>query len=80
MSNVYLDFDRASLVFVHAAVKNARPSTKLYKDAWVWYERRGRWEFHGPDKFYWYGSANSAYDARVQGWTAWLRQEEGNNA
>jgi hypothetical protein len=44
------------------------------------------WEFHGPGRgpivgstdpvkppnFYWYGSADNAYDARAQGWQAWL--------
>ena len=30
------------------------------------------WEFHGPNRFYWYGRADGAYDARYKGWVAYL--------
>ena len=42
------------------------------KDAWVYECMPGHWEFHGPYKFYWHGSADNAYDARAKGWSAWM--------
>lgn len=42
------------------------------KAAWVYHFDRDSWEFHGPDKFYWHGSADNAFDARANGWQAWL--------
>jgi hypothetical protein len=27
---------------------------------------------NGPNNFTWHGSADNAYDARAQGWSAWL--------
>lgn len=44
------------------------------KAAWVYHFERDSWEFHGPDGFYWHGSADNAYDARAQGWEAWRLQ------
>jgi hypothetical protein len=41
------------------------------KAAWVYHFERDSWEFHGPDGFYWHGSADNAYHARQQGWEAW---------
>lgn len=49
-----------------------RSGKRLMKDAWVWNAGHGRWEFHGPDGFYWHGRAANAYDARWKGWSAWL--------
>lgn len=34
----------------------------------------GTCEFHGPNDFYWHGQADCKWDARQQGWEAWLRQ------
>ena len=53
----------------------ARAYMTPMKDAWVWHFHRDHWEFHGPDGFYWHGSADNAYDARAHGWSAWLRKE-----
>lgn len=30
------------------------------------------WEFWGPKDFYWHGRADNAYEARANGWQAWL--------
>jgi hypothetical protein len=45
---------------------------KERSDAWVYNTGLG-WEFHGPAGFYHYGDAHCAYDARSDGWEAWLR-------
>lgn len=44
------------------------------KSAWVYQHSgfRNSWEFHGPDDFYWDGTADNAYHARARGWNAWL--------
>ena len=69
-------FCRSLLSAVHRDVKAARPYLNLRKDAWIWGPTfRDNYEFHGPDGFYWYGSAANAYDARAKGWSAWLRKE-----
>ena len=46
------------------------------KNAWAHKDSASRnsWEFHGPDGFYWYGSAANANDAKMSGWECWLRQ------
>lgn len=41
------------------------------KAAWVYKFERDHWEFHGPNGFYWHGSADNSYDARHKGWEAW---------
>lgn len=41
------------------------------KDVWVYKFMDDHWEFHGPNGFYWHGSADNAYDARAKGWQAW---------
>jgi hypothetical protein len=47
------------------------------KEAWVYkLDNRGHWEFHGPSDFYWHGEAETAYDARAKGWSAWWTQLE----
>lgn len=43
------------------------------KNSWTYQFNRDHWEFHGPNKFYWHGSADNAYDARYKGWSAYLR-------
>jgi hypothetical protein len=52
-------------------VKAAAPAVKV-SDAWVWSGDRRNWEFHF-NGFYWNGSADNAYHARANGWSAWLR-------
>lgn len=71
-----LEFDRALLREAHKEVKQRFPQINLRKDAWVWRFMRQHWEFHGPDNFYWHGSACSAYEARAKGWSAWLDAQD----
>jgi len=32
-------------------------------------------EFHGPEDFYWEGGADCKWDAKSQGWEAWLETQ-----
>lgn len=73
-----VSFSRILLAQVHSDVKSFRPSINLKKDAWVYKTMRDSWEFHGPEKFYWYGSACNAYEARYKGWVSWLRKVGAN--
>jgi hypothetical protein len=41
--------------------------------AWVYDTGRKHHEFHGPDNFYWHGHACCAWEAKYQGWTAYLK-------
>lgn len=74
MTEINIAFCRRLLELVHKDVKAFRPTINLKKDAWVWHFHKDHWEFHGPDEFYWHGSCDNAYDARAQGWTAWLEK------
>ena len=64
---------RALLTALRPKVEEA--GYRIKKDAWVWEDHcsKGNWEFHGPNGFYLYFSAESAYDARAQGWTVFLQ-------
>ena len=73
-SNFDLSFSRLELAGAHAKVRQHFPDMKL-RSAWVWHAGRDLWEFHGPEEFWWYGGASNAYDARYQGWSAWLRSK-----
>lgn len=42
--------------------------------SWSYMYDDGHGEFHTKDGFYWYGSADNAYDARAQGISAWLQK------
>lgn len=64
-------FCRSMLRQATALVRANFPEVKL-RDAWTYRFHGDHWEFHGPDGFYWHGSADSAYDARYHGWMAWL--------
>ena len=33
-------------------------------------------EWHGPDKYYWHGTACCKWGARYEGWMAWLRDKQ----
>ena len=68
-------FSGALLREGHKAVKAAFPAINLRKDAWVYCFGRDHWEFHGPDDYYWHGSASNAADARYKGWMAYLRSK-----
>lgn len=67
-------FCRSMLREATALVRANFPNVKL-REAWTYKFKVGHWEFHGPDGFYWHGSADNAYDARYHGWTAWLRSK-----
>lgn len=68
-------FTRELLKKAHAMVKDAKgDDIHLWKDAWTYHFHGEHWEFHGPDEFYWHGSAGDAYEARYKGWMAWLEK------
>ena len=68
-------FSRHFLTDVIATVKKHFPKTRPMKDAWVHKTGfRDHWEFHGPGDFYWHGHAANAYEARAEGWCAWLHK------
>jgi hypothetical protein len=58
-------------------MKDVRKHTTVEqrKAAWVYRYPRHTYEFQGPDKFYWYGSADCRHDAFANGWMAWLREK-----
>ena len=60
MTDIDITFCRALLAQAHTLVKLHFPEINLRKDAWVWHFHRDHWEFHGPDRFYWNGSAANA--------------------
>lgn len=73
-SNPNTAFCRSMLRYTMETVKRFTTAAQR-KDAWVYKTGRQSWEFHGPDEFYWYGTADNAADARSQGWEAWLRRQ-----
>lgn len=72
MTSVDVLFSRRLLGELRAEPNFRKSGKGLMKDAWVWDAGRDHWEFHGPDGFYWHGSAGNAYEARYKGWSAWL--------
>ena len=72
--NINVTFTRMLLSQAHELVKLHFPKTNL-RSAWVYHYNRDHWEFHGPDEFYWHGSAGTAYEARYKGWMAWLAKK-----
>ena len=74
MSYHNLIFSRQLLKKGHALVKRYFPRINVVRDAWT-YHSANTWEFHGPDKFYWYGDADNAYECRYKGWMAYLRSK-----
>lgn len=71
--DVDIAFSRLLLSKARQEVKKRFPSISILKDGWVWHFIRDNWEFHGPNEFYWWGSAGNAYEARYKGWMAWLK-------
>lgn len=77
-SDVNTQFCRIYLRETHKDVKKAIPGVNLRKAAWVHNTGGGdSWEFQtvereGVEKFYWYGGAYNAYEARAKGWSAYL--------
>ena len=47
------------------------------KKAWTYkYDAfRDHCEFHGPDGFYWHGTACCLWEARANGWQTWLESK-----
>lgn len=70
MTDIDVAFSRALLAQIAPAVRGV--GKRVMKDGWVYCVGRDHWEFHGPDEFYWHGSAGTAYEARYNGWSAWL--------
>jgi len=85
MSDINVIFCRHLLARIMADVRRYVTKEEV-KAAWVYRFSDGHYEFHGPGRgpvtdpinsngppnFYWYGPADNAYDARAQGWQAWL--------
>jgi len=74
MNDLNITFCRSLLAATMTDVRK-HTTAEQRKAAWVIRTDRSRWEFHGPERFYWYGRADNAYDARSSGWAAWLRQQ-----
>ncbi len=71
-----LSDSRNILKETHALVKKYFPHINVVSDGWVHYYKPQRyWEFRGPNKFRWYGQAENGYDAKRQGWTAYLKSK-----
>lgn len=75
--NIDILFSRQLLLQVHKDARKVYLARKgvlpnLHKVAWVYSFGRDHWEFHGPDDFYWCGSASNAYEARSKGWLRWI--------
>lgn len=75
MASIDTLFGRQLLKLGTDVLKKHFPKMRPVKDAWVWCAGRDHWEFHGPDNFYWHGSAGNAYEARYKGWNAWMRKQ-----
>lgn len=75
MTDINISFSRSLLSQAHIEVRKHFPRVNLRSGAWTYHFNRDNWEFHGPDKFYWNGSASNAYEARYKGWMAWLRHK-----
>jgi len=71
---MFRSLSQSSLREATALVRAHFPDVKL-RDAWTYHYGKDDWEFHAPDGYCWYGSANGAYDARAQGWMAWLESK-----
>jgi hypothetical protein len=67
------EFQRSLYREVRAEVLKFDPSIST-RDAWVWKAGRDHWEFHYED-FYSHGSAGGAFDARANGWIAFLASQ-----
>lgn len=65
---------RFARTLLRLALADVNPLTTVAerKAVWVYDFGRDHWEFHGPNGYYWHGSADNAYAARAQGWSHWL--------
>lgn len=86
MSSFDIAFSREYLKLTTKTVKQHFPDLKL-NSAWVYHFHGDHWEFHlpiaGTEEFYWHGSASNAFEARANGWHAFLEskgiEEEDND-
>jgi len=69
---MFVQFDQQLVTALRPFVEKA--GHRIQKDAWIWKDRftPGYFEFHGPDDYYLYFRANSAYEARAEGWIKYL--------
>jgi len=67
------EFERQLLKAVMVDVRKVT-TVEQRKGVETYHFMRDHWEFHGPDGFYWNGSAETGWGARYHGWTAWLKQ------
>lgn len=74
MTDINILFTRHLLAKAHKLVKQHFPKINLVADCWIYHFHRDSWEFYGPNKFYWNGRADNAYEARYKGWMAWLEK------
>jgi hypothetical protein len=78
MRKANLAFCRLLLRDVLADVKRAFPDLDVRSSAicvWRFRSLRDTWEFHGPGGFHWEGTATNAYEARANGWSAYLKSK-----
>jgi hypothetical protein len=67
-----ITFDRLLLAEIVKDVRERIPGIQT-SEAWVYKTSLDEWEFHYRD-YYWWGSASSAYEAKFQGWSAYLEK------
>jgi|ETNvirnome_2_300_1030623.scaffolds.fasta_scaffold164482_1 hypothetical protein len=73
------DFCRAMLRETMTEVRK-RTTVEQRKKSWGWRSDK-HIEFHGPDGYFWHGRGCCVYQARAQGWSAWMaKQDEKANA
>lgn len=68
------DFCRLVLAGYMKDVRRVVPAEDIKKSWGYKYDWGDNVEFHGPDDFYWHGSGCCVYQARSQGWDAFLQQ------
>ena len=71
--NINIKFSQLLLKDVLKEIK-VLTTTRERRESWVYHLDRDHWEFHGPDRYYWHGRADNAYEARAKGWQAWREQ------
>ena len=67
------DLTRDLLALVIADLRKWDADIKL-REAWVYKVGKAHWEFHYGE-FYWHGSAYNAYEARANGWAAYMAKQ-----
>jgi hypothetical protein len=71
--DINITFSQTLLTQVTRDVKRTFPKINVRRDCWTYHYGRGRWEFHGPEQFYWHGRADNGWEARAKGWSAYLQ-------